>query len=513
MSKTPAVFLRELRQIQKKRISTSVLVGELGGITMIAGVPVHAWFQADAETVTIYGAEALSELLNSVKVQSLSIARRTEGPVLGSSLAGMQMDRLLDLCDTIFGDLRVGKATLPHEPKKTHPPRLSLERFPVCPTGSDLRLPVTAAAEVKWLALIDAIEPTMITLAGDNEQGVLLIENGHAVDGLWLDSEHEEPLLGSEAVGAITTSKVGNCVAVGIPSVCVWVLPLLWRLPVRWDTIPMRCINPSQYCAFLASLPGDAVCMIESPTDIWVMGIRDGRFHCMWSESNRVPRCDLTELAQVWTAGEGYLTMQRSQESLRDLPVHAGTLALEVAPAELDIEPIAVATLVAEMTNGEVALEAPETEVGEDLAVPEFVAPEPHEIQVAWAKALETLSQIAPEPEEFFSIKSEPEPEPEPLWADVEEPAELEPEVAPETPPVLAENVQVDNADAESALRSWSRVMGVVITQPAWQYLHTHHWNSQLAERLVVDIAQSNGESPIQNWESSLRELMSAYVA
>jgi hypothetical protein len=362
-------LIKELRKTERSQKTGVLRVEGLGGISFTWGAPVHAWtFAREGEgdlSVPRTGLPALTAIIDAFAAGEAE-AKWDQGKTeLGdSSIFGTTISSLIELCQSSLPD-SPDVAVLPHETRKTTSPRLSLDRFPICPSGDEVVLSKLPVSNVNWMSILESVidRPAIAYYQAEDAQAVVIMERGAIVDGLWIGLE-EEALIGREAMGALTNATEGNCTVMKISPSCTWVLPMIWRIPVRWDTLPLDCIEPGRTLRFLADLQGSTLCIVENDQDAWVLGIRDGWVHCMWSETNRAPRVDQQELVNLWKVHGGFLTIHRTMEPIQNLPVHPGTLVTDPQTTISPIAPVSLSNLI-------------ETITGEETAPPLFGAFEP----------------------------------------------------------------------------------------------------------------------------------------
>ena len=320
----------------------------------------HAWLDESAQTSehtgTLTGMPAVAAIIDAFSdgVEEASWDDNSTD-VDGNSIFGATIDGLLEMCGAAMpADSK--PLALPHNPDKTADPQISLDRFPIAPIGFETLVEETPAQDMNWLHVLEAVKdsPAVAYYKSQSAQAVIVLHHGATIDGLWIGLE-EEPQIGKEAMSQVAAAKDGTCTVMTVPSQVAWVLPMTWRIPVRWDTIPMDCVDPSRVCRFLADLPGSTLCIIENDTDVWTLGLRDGWVHCFWSESDRTPRSNTEELLDLWRANGAFLTIHRAMEPLQNLPMHEGVLVTTAQPLSGDITPIPLTNLIETLTGAEVA--------------------------------------------------------------------------------------------------------------------------------------------------------------
>lgn len=320
----------------------------------------HAWLEDSAQTSehtgALTGMPAVAAIIDAFS-DGVEEASWDDNPtdVDGNSIFGATIDGLLEMCAAAMpADSK--PLALPHNPDKTVDPRISLDRFPIAPIGFETLIEETPAQDMKWLDVLELVQdtPAVAYYKSQSAQAVIILHHGATMDGLWVGLE-EEPQIGKEAMAQVAAAKDGTCTVMTVPSQVAWVLPMTWRIPVRWDTIPMDCVDPSRVCRFLADLPGSTLCIIENDTDVWTLGLRDGWVHCFWSESDRTPRSNTEELLDLWRANGAFLTIHRAMEPLQNLPIHEGVLVTSAQPLSGDITPIPLTNLIETLTGTEVA--------------------------------------------------------------------------------------------------------------------------------------------------------------
>ena len=351
-------LIKELRKTERSQKTGVLRVEGLGGISFTWGAPVHAWTfarEGDGDlSVSRTGLPALTAIIDAFAAGEAEASWDKGKSELGdSSIFGTTISSLIELCQSSLPNTP-NVAVLPHATRKTTSPRLSLDRFPICPSGDEVVLTRLPVSNINWMSILESVadRPAIAYYQADDAQAVVIMEGGAIVDGLWIGLE-EEALIGREAMGALTNATEGECTVMNISPSCTWVLPMLWRIPVRWDTLPLDCIDPGRTLRFLADLQGSTLCVVENDQDAWVLGIRDGWVHCMWSETNRAPRVNQEELVNLWKVPGGFLTIHRTMEPIQNLPVHPGTLVTEPQTTTSPIAPISLSNLIETITGEE----------------------------------------------------------------------------------------------------------------------------------------------------------------
>lgn len=432
-----AWFAKELRKAQKKSDTKSMIIPGVGGLTLAWGEPVHAWLEAESWEKTAAGAGriALNSFIDAIREGQMP--EWSDQTILGSNLDAITIQDLLNAISA--ASPKTEDVTLPHSQDKTQAPKLSLERFPICPSGERIVSDETAVADIDWVEQLKASadRTLMVYYYSDAAQAVVILQNQRVLDGLWIEIE-EEPLVGTEAMNQLASARTGDCIIMTLSEVCTWALPMMWRIPVRWDTLPLEYIDATRCCRALSTWEGSTLCVIETNEDAWIIGIQDGWVVCVWSEANRLPRVDVEELKHIWTQADGVLTIHRAMEPINDLPVHEGVFKLE----EIDVEN---AETIKPCNLRQLLNEIDQTS---DLE-PEYTTPEP-----SFAPD-EPVAEMALETDEVLSDTVIDESDTEEMWAPQETPTE--PKLSPMT---ISSDDDYDYADFDDDTTGYDGSVG-----------------------------------------------------
>jgi hypothetical protein len=224
-----------------------------------------------------------------------------------------------------------------------------LSGFPLLPLGKALF--ADQASRVEGLdRAVPHLPDCLIVLDASHARGAVLVAGASVADAVWVDGS--VGLLGGDAAVAVFGAGVGSVAAHAIddPRV-VAAVPILWRAPRLWATVPGRSVAVDSLLAGVRSAGSSCALLAAGSDDPGVALFSEGELVAVYTESKPAPVTTKAALGRLLKAPGAQVTLLRTDAD---------------ASAPLEIGGITFPLLVGDAAPGEEL----ETTVAEAPAAP-----------------------------------------------------------------------------------------------------------------------------------------------
>jgi hypothetical protein len=208
--------------------------------------------------------------------------------------------------------------------------------FPLLPFGKPLF--ADQASRVEGLdRAVPHLPDCLIVLDAPRARGAVLVAGAAVADAVWADDS--AGLLGGDAAVAVFGAGHGRVAAHAIddPRV-VAAVPILWRAPRLWATVPGRSVAVDSLVAGVRSAGSSCALLVAGSDDPGVALFSDGELVAVYTESKPAPVTTKAALGRLLKAPGAQVTLLRTDgDAATPLEIGGITLSLlagDVAPGE-----------------------------------------------------------------------------------------------------------------------------------------------------------------------------------
>jgi hypothetical protein len=184
-----------------------------------------------------------------------------------------------------------------------------LPGFPLLPLGKALFADQASSIEGLDRA-VPHLPDCLIVLDAPHARGAVLVAGGSVADAVWVDGS--AGLLDGDAAVAVFGASHGRVAAHAIDDPrLVAAVPILWRAPRRWASVPGRSVTVDSLVAGVRSAGSSCALLVAGSDDPGVALFNAGELVAVYTESKPAPVTSKAALGRLLKASGAQVTLLR----------------------------------------------------------------------------------------------------------------------------------------------------------------------------------------------------------